>query len=286
MPPRINANNTFTGRFEPHDVGVSWTWRLGYTVAFPATEFTSRRSPEELARSLRPVFFHTFNDVTEHGGRLVLTADRHPTEIGTLPDRLRTRLRSGLVANLSAPEVETRRHIVAKKAALTGVELPPEVVDLIATAVTTSVRELEGGLIQVVALARLQRSAVTIEVAREALGGFLGASGQIVTLDRVIDEAARQFGLTPSERCGPGRTRTLVAARHVAVYLCRVLTKESYPAIARAFNKQDHTSVMHAHLKVEQLMQSRQAVYFQVVMHRLGAEPQQGVTRATKLGAR
>jgi chromosomal replication initiation ATPase DnaA len=133
-------------------------------------------------------FFHTFNDVTEHGGRLVLTAARDPIEIGRLPDRLRTRFRSGLVANLSAPEVETRRQIVAKKAALSGVELPAEVIDLIAAAVTTSVRELEGGLNQVVALASLQRSPATIEVSREALGGFLGTRGQIITLDRIIDE--------------------------------------------------------------------------------------------------
>ena len=210
-------------------------------------------------------FFHTFNEVTAAGGRVVLSADCHPGAIPALSDRLRSRFASGLVADLAAPEFETRAAILARKASAAGAEVGDEVLSLIASAVTRSVRELEGALTRVLADAALDDRPVTAAEARASLRSFLGGAGRALTCERIIGEAAEVFGVSVEALCGYSRTRPLVQARQSAMYVCRSLTEESLPAIGRAFGQRDHTTVLHAVRKIEQLMSERAAVYAKVV---------------------
>ena len=220
-------------------------------------------------------FFHTLNDITGSGGRVVITADRHPSEIPA-PERLRSRFKSGLVADLQAPEFDTRVAILRRKAVANGAALPNDVLAVIASAVTKNVRELEGALVRVLAEASLQRSPVTVQSARHSLHGFLGSSGsRPVTLKRIIDEASDLFGVRVADLCGPSRTRALVNVRQVTMYVCRSMTDESLPVIGRAFGGRDHTTVINAVRKVEARMAERSAVFAMVVdlTNRLGGEP-------------
>ena len=210
-------------------------------------------------------FFHTFNEVTAAGGRVVLSADCHPGAIPTLSDRLRSRFASGLVADLGAPEFETRVAILARKAEARGAQVGDDVLSAIAASVTRSVRELEGALTRVLADAALDGRPVTLAGARASLPSFLGSAGQTLTCARIIGEAAEVFGMSVDDLRGHSRTRALVQARQSAMYVCRSLTEESLPAIGRAFGQRDHTTVLHAVRKVEQLMTERAAVYTKVV---------------------
>ncbi|MFP5377559.1 MAG: chromosomal replication initiator protein DnaA [Acidimicrobiia bacterium] len=217
-------------------------------------------------------FFHTFNEVTAAGGRVILSADCHPGAIPTLSDRLRSRFASGLVADLGAPEFETRVAILARKAAARGVEVGDDVLAAVAASVTRSVRELEGALTRVMADAALDDRPVTLAGARASLQAYLGSAGHAVTCGRIIDEAASVFGVSVEALRGHSRTRSLVQARQSAMYVCRSLTDESLPAIGRAFGDRDHTTVLHAVRKIEQLMAERATVYAKVVelANRLG----------------
>ncbi len=220
-------------------------------------------------------FFHTFNDVIAAGGRVVLAADRHPGGMATLPERLRSRFSSGLITNLDAPAFDTRLAILRRKSESRGVEVPEDVLAMVASAVTTNVRQLEGALTRVVADASLDGRPVTLDSARRSLQAFLGTSGRAVTLDRIIEEAAEVFGFSVEDLRGYSRTRALVAARQAAMYVCRVLTEESLPAIGRAFGGRDHTTVLYSVRKIEEQMTKRTAVYDKVVelMNRLGGMP-------------
>ena len=219
-------------------------------------------------------FFHTFNDVIGPGGRVVMAADRHPGEIRTLAEPLRSRLKSGLVADLHAPELETRIAILKNKAEANHAEVSDEVLELIAGRVSRNVRELEGALIRVLADASLSVRPVTLQAAEQSLEAFCGSAARQLTLSTIIEEAALVFGVSVEELCGPSRTRALVAARRATMYLCRSLTSESLPAIGRSFGDRDHSTVLHSVRKVEKLMIERTAVYGKVVelMNRLGRE--------------
>ncbi|MGQ0520931.1 MAG: chromosomal replication initiator protein DnaA [Actinomycetota bacterium] len=216
--------------------------------------------------------FHTFDEVTANGGRVVLSADRHPGDIPTLPERLRSRFTSGLVADLEPPDFETRVAILARKVADAGARVPASVLELIAGAASRNVRELEGALTRVLADASLDGRPVLAAGAESSLAGFLGTSGRPVTAAGVVDEAAAVFGVTVEELCGYGRTGRVVLARQAAMYVCRTLTEDSLPAIGRAFGGRDHTTVLHAVRKIEQLVVDRRPVQAKVVelMARLG----------------
>jgi chromosomal replication initiator protein len=224
-------------------------------------------------------FFHTFNEITTRGGRVVLTADRHPGGIPTLPDRLLSRFKSGLLADLQAPEFETRVAILRKKAQAKGTDVPDDVLAVLASTVTRNVRELEGVLIRVLADARLENRPVSLDAAIGSLEGFLGSASRVLTLSRIIDEAADVFGVDIGELCSPNRSRQVVGARQAAMYVCRSLTEESLPSIGRAFGGRDHTTVLHAVRKIERsMMTENSAVHVKVVelMNRLGGPPPSG----------
>ena len=219
-------------------------------------------------------FFHTFNEVTAAGGRVVLSADCHPGDIPALSERLRSRFASGLVADLGAPEFETRVAILARKAEDQGARVGDQVLAMVASSVTRSVRELEGALTRVLADAALEDRPVSVAGARASLQSFLGSTNLALSCERIIEEAAEVFGVTVEALCGYSRTRALVQARQSAMYVCRSLTEESLPAIGRAFGHRDHTTVLHAVRKIEQLMTERALVYAKVVelTNRLGGK--------------
>jgi chromosomal replication initiator protein len=210
-------------------------------------------------------FFYTFNSFYEAEKQIVISSDRHPRSIATLEDRLRSRFESGLITDIQPPELETRLAILRKKSEGEQVEVPEEVLELIATNVKDNIRELEGALIRVSAFASIHQVPVTIEAAREVLKDLIEASApRQVTAEQILEATAKAFDLSVEQICGPSRRRPLVAARQTAMYLFRSLTDYSYPAIAHVFGDRDHTTVMHAQKKVAKLMRERRQVYEQV----------------------
>lgn len=210
-------------------------------------------------------FFHTFNALHNDGRQIVITSDRAPAEIPGLEDRLRTRFEWGLITDVQPPDLETRVAILQKKARSEGFQVPNDVLEFIASRVQNNIRELEGRLIRVVSFGSLTGNPLTLELAQEVLQPLLPQDGAgEIPSELIINECARYFSHTREELLGPSRTRTLVAARQIAMYLCRELTSLSLPKIGDAFGGRDHTTVMHADAKIRRLMGERRQVYSQV----------------------
>ncbi|HLM25620.1 MAG TPA: chromosomal replication initiator protein DnaA [Thermoleophilaceae bacterium] len=200
----------------------------------------------------REEFFHTFNALQDSGRQLVLTSDRDPDELVDLEDRLSERFRSGLVVELEPPEPEVRRVILQKRAGLDGVGVAPEVLDEIAEQVTSSVRALEGSLIQVVAHASVRGEAPSPESVRRLLGGAAASRApRQVGFEDVMSAAAAELGVSSRDLRARSRRPPVVWARHLAMYLARELTGASLPDIGRAFGGRNHTTVLHAVRHVE-----------------------------------
>jgi chromosomal replication initiator protein len=210
-------------------------------------------------------FFHTFNTLHNANKQIVITSDRSPKQLATLEDRLRTRFEWGLLADIQPPDMETRIAILQKKAAQERLLAPPEVLEFIATRIVNSIRELEGALIRVTAFASLNRAAVDLALAEEVLHDFIpdGSSPEI-TADQIMDATSEYFGVSVEDLRGHSRSRVLVNARQVAMYLCRELTDLSLPRIGQAFGGRDHTTVMHADRKIRQQMAERRSLYNQI----------------------
>jgi chromosomal replication initiator protein len=210
-------------------------------------------------------FFYTFNELQEASKQIVIVSDRSPADMGGLEERFRSRLLSGLVTDVKPPDLETRIAILRKKAERQWVtqpqDVPDEVLMLIANHVRDNIRELEGALTQVVAFARHHEEPLTKELAEKVLGDTLSKGSRPITPELVIETAAELFGFSVAELIGPSRSRPLVTARQIAMYVIRQLTDHSYPAIARAFGGRDHTTVIHAVNKIDGLMPQRAKVY-------------------------
>jgi chromosomal replication initiator protein len=210
-------------------------------------------------------FFHTFNTLFESGRQIVLSCDRKPDEIPTLEDRLRSRFKSGLVVDVQPPDLETRLAILRKKAYESGSDIPDDVLTYIATNITDNVRELDGALIRVAAFANLSGEPLTSETAQQVLGDLLSdRPHRAITPEIILNKTSEIFGLSVEELLSPSRTRVLVNARQIAMYACRELTELSFPQIAKAFGKSDHTTVIHATRKIEKQMSSHRQTYDQV----------------------
>jgi chromosomal replication initiator protein len=210
-------------------------------------------------------FFHTFNTLHNANKQIVISSDRSPRQLATLEDRLRTRFEWGLLADIQPPDLETRIAILQKKAAQERLFAPPDVLEFIASRIASSIRELEGALIRVTAFANLTRSPVELSLAEEVLRDFIpdGASPEI-TADQIMASTADYFGVSLEDLRGHSRSRVLVNARQVAMYLCRELTDLSLPRIGQAFGGRDHTTVMHADRKIRQQMAERRSLYNQI----------------------
>ncbi|WP_018254921.1 chromosomal replication initiator protein DnaA [Salinispora mooreana] len=210
-------------------------------------------------------FFHTFNTLHNANKQIVITSDRSPKQLATLEDRLRTRFEWGLLADIQPPDLETRIAILQKKAAQERLFAPPDVLEFIASRVSNSIRELEGALIRVTAFASLTRSSVELSLAEEVLRDFIpDGTGPEITADQIMVATADYFGVSLEDLRGHSRSRVLVNARQVAMYLCRELTDLSLPRIGQAFGGRDHTTVMHADRKIRQQMAERRSLYNQI----------------------
>ncbi len=210
-------------------------------------------------------FFHTFNTLHNTNKQLVITSDRSPKQLATLEDRLRTRFEWGLLADITPPDLETRIAILQKKAAQERLFAPPDVLEFIASRVSNSIRELEGALIRVTAYASLTRTPVALALAEEVLRDFIpDGSGPEITADQIMVSTSEYFGVSLDDLRGHSRSRVLVNARQVAMYLCRELTDLSLPRIGQAFGGRDHTTVMHADRKIRGQMAERRSLYNQI----------------------
>jgi chromosomal replication initiator protein len=209
-------------------------------------------------------FFHTFNALHPKS-QIVITSDRPPKKMSTLEERLRTRFEWGLITDIQPPDLETRLAILQKKAETENLPMPAEVLSLIATKVQTNIRELEGALIRVAAYASLSRAEITLPMAQQVLQPLLPDANEArVTPDLVIAVAGEYFGVTAEEICSPNRSRPLVNARQIAMYLCRELTDLSLPKIGERFGGRDHSTVVHADRKIKEEIRERQSSYEQV----------------------
>ncbi len=219
----------------------------------------------EKAERTQEEFFHTFNALHTAGKQVVISSDRPPKQIGQLEDRLRTRFEMGLLTDIQPPDLETRLAILHKKAAQEDLPVPHDVLELIASRVSSNIRELEGALIRVTAYASLQQCEVTPQLAQTVLKDlFPDTTNTEISVGLVMGETANYFGLTLDDLCSTSRTRQLVTARQIAMYLTRELTDLSLPKIGQAFGGRDHTTVIHANNKISGLMQERPAIYEQV----------------------
>ncbi|MBD8870981.1 chromosomal replication initiator protein DnaA [Nocardioides donggukensis] len=210
-------------------------------------------------------FFHTFNTLHNANKQIVLTSDRAPKRLDQLEDRLRSRFEWGLITDVQPPDLETRIAILRKKAAMERMTAPPEVLEFIASKIQTNIRELEGALIRVTAFASLNRQEVDLTLAEIVLKDLIPEGGEPeITAAAIIAQTAAYFGVSIEDLTGPSRGRHLVQGRQIAMYLCRELTELSLPKIGAQFGNRDHTTVMYADRKINQLLAERRSVFNQV----------------------
>jgi chromosomal replication initiator protein len=224
-------------------------------------------------------FFHTFNALHNADKQIVISSDRPPKQIATLEDRLRSRFEWGLITDIQPPDLETRIAILRKKSGADGLNVPDDVLSFIASKVQSNIRELEGALIRVTAFASLNRSPIDLALAEIVLKDLFPDEGSHeVSVPIIMAETATYFGVTIEDLTGSSRSRLLVTARQMAMYLTRELTDLSLPKIGQAFGGRDHTTVMHASQKIRGLMRERRSIYNQVqeLTNRIKLRAQQG----------
>ena len=217
--------------------------------------------------STQEEFFHTFNTLHNANKQIVISSDRPPRQLVTLEDRLRNRFEWGLTTDVQPPELETRIAILRKKAIQEQLNAPPEVLEFIASRISRNIRELEGALIRVTAFASLNRAPVDLQLAEIVLKDLIPGgeeAGPEITATVIMQQTAAYFGLSVDDLCGSSRSRVLVTARQIAMYLCRELTDLSLPKIGAQFGGRDHTTVMHADRKIRTMMAERRSIYNQV----------------------
>lgn len=198
-------------------------------------------------------FFHTFNALLEGNQQIILTSDRYPKEINGVEDRLKSRFGWGLTVAIEPPELETRVAILMKKADENQMQLPDEVAFFIAKRLRSNVRELEGALNRVIANANFTGRAITIDFVREALRDLLALQEKLVTIDNIQKTVAEYYKIKVADLLSKRRSRSVARPRQMAMALAKELTNHSLPEIGDAFGGRDHTTVLHACRKIEQL---------------------------------
>jgi chromosomal replication initiator protein len=211
-------------------------------------------------------FFHTFNTLHNANKQIVITSDIAPTKLKDFEDRMRTRFGWGLTTDVQPPDLETRIAILRRKTDQEGIVVPADVLEYIASKISRNIRELEGALIRVTAFASLSKRQVDLGLAEEVLRNVIpNETGPEITAPAIMLETAKFYSVTIDDLTGQSRSRTLVTARQVAMYLCRELTDLSLPKIGELFGGRDHTTVMHADRKIRQLMAERRSLYNSVM---------------------
>ena len=245
---RDDKSNSFQKRYRDLDI------LLVYYIQFLENK---ERTQEE--------FFHTFNTLYNANKQIVISSDRPPKQLTTLEDRLRSRFEWGLITDIQPPELETRIAILRKKAAQERLNAPDDVLEYIASKIFTNIRELECALIRVTAFASLNRQPVDMALAEIVLKDLIPSdASSSINAATIMAQTAAYFSLSVDDLCGTSRSRVLVNARQIAMYLCRELTELSLPKIGQQFGGRDHTTVMHADRKIRELMAERRSIYNQV----------------------
>jgi chromosomal replication initiator protein len=204
-------------------------------------------------------FFHTFNALVDAGKQIVVSADKSPSDLSGLEDRLRTRLGCGMVADLHATTFELRISILEAKAAKASVSVPPRVLEFLAHKITSNIRELEGALNRLVAHSALFQRPITLETTQEVLHDILRAHDRRVTIEEIQRKVAEHYNIRLTDMSSARRARNVARPRQVAMFLAKQLTSRSLPEIGRKFGNRDHTTVMHAVSRVGSLMESDSA---------------------------
>lgn len=210
--------------------------------------------------STQEEFFHTFNALVDQNRQIVISADKSPSDLEGLQERMRSRLGWGLVADLHPTTYELRLGILQSKAEQAGVRIPQKVMEFLAHKITSNVRELEGALNRIIADMQLIGREVTLETTQDLLRDLLRSCERRVTIDEIQKRVAEHFNIRLSEMTSPRRARAVARPRQVAMYLAKQLTTRSLPEIGRKFGGRDHTTVMHAVRKIEELKLSDRAL--------------------------
>jgi chromosomal replication initiator protein len=210
-------------------------------------------------------FFHTFNTLHDHNKQVVITSDLPPKALTGFEDRMRSRFEWGLITDVQAPDLETRIAILRKKAQSEKLQVGAEILEYMATKVSSNIRELEGTLIRVTAFASLNRTPVDLALVQTVLKDLitLDDDNVIAPVD-IINHTAEYFKLTVDDLYGSSRSQAVATARQIAMYLCREMTNLSLPKIGQLFGNRDHTTVMYANKKISELMKERRSIYNQV----------------------
>jgi chromosomal replication initiator protein len=215
--------------------------------------------------STQEAFFHTFNTLHDHNKQVVITSDVAPKHLTGFEDRMRSRFEWGLITDVQAPDLETRIAILRKKAQSEKLQVPDEILEYMATKVSSNIRELEGTLIRVTAFANLNRTPVDLQLVQTVLKDLitLDEDNVIAPVD-IINHTADYFKLSVDDLYGSSRSQAVATARQIAMYLCREMTSLSLPKIGQLFGNRDHTTVMYANKKISELMKERRSIYNQV----------------------
>ena len=215
--------------------------------------------------STQEAFFHTFNTLHDHNKQVVVTSDLPPKQLTGFEDRMRSRFEWGLITDVQAPDLETRIAILRRKAASERIDINDDVVELMASKVSSNVRELEGALIRVTAFSNLNKAPISMDLARSVLKDLvLTEDTNVVSPVDIINITATFYQLTVDDLYGSSRSQTIALARQVAMYLSREMTNLSLPKIGQLFGNRDHTTVMYANKKISELMKERRSIYNQV----------------------
>ncbi len=201
-------------------------------------------------------FFHTFEALRGEGKQIILTADQHPKKIGGLEARLQSRFEWGLVADIQPPELETKIAIIKSKCQINKVYLTPDIVNYIATVIDNNVREIEGILSKIHAYSQLMHVEVNLEFTKNILKDQLQEKTLNLSLESITSSVAKDLNIKPSEIRSKGRSKNLVYARRIAIYICRDLTQNTMPQLAKYFGMKDHTAISHTLKKINELIQT------------------------------
>ena len=233
---KLNKMDEFRARFRSIDV-----------LLIDDIQFIARKERTQVE------FFHTFNALYEAGKQIIITSDKFPREID-IEDRLRSRFEWGLIADIQAPDLETKIAILKKKADINNIKLPDDVAYFLASSDTRNIRELEGMLIRLGAYSSLQHIPITLNMAKNNLKDILVDKRKEITVELIQKTVADHFGLKIADLKSEKRLKAFVQARQIAIWLCRDMTTASYPDIGARFGGKDHSTVIHATKKIEKLL--------------------------------
>ena len=201
-------------------------------------------------------FFHTFEALKGDGKQIIFTADKHPKKIGGLEARLQSRFEWGLVADIQPPELETKIAIIEKKCEINKVTLSKDIINYIATVIDSNVREIEGILSKLHAYSQLMHVDIDIEFTKNVLKDQMKEKRENLTMDTITEMVAKDLNIKPSEIRSKGRSKNIVYARRISIYICRELTQNTMPQLAQYFGMKDHTAISHTLRKIAELIEN------------------------------